>query len=243
MPHQCYHKSPEAEAKVIDKAAVNFDSPGTLNEANSMQESTSPYWWVSSGGLLIIEKGIGRTNSKTAPLSNRWFLAYQLNNSLDTDNGRYPQNLFRLVSKDLVGDSDISMSFRISKVNLTDTPNRDAWSGIFILSRYEDSDNLYYAGARQDGHVVIKKKINGQYYTLGEVPYYKSYLPYQKDTNPNFIPGATWQKMRLVTKTEGDDIKLTLYLTKDANEKIGGDCEMERSDGGNHFLLLRTRAA
>lgn len=190
----------------------NFDSAGTLYEAASPDKSSSPYWWLNSGAMMILEGGVGRTVHKALPLTNPWLLTYRLNNLLDTDGGRYPQNLFRLVSKLSVGDSDITVNYRVLAVNMTDTPNRDGYSGIFLFSRYQDGDNLYYAGVRHDGDVVIKKKIGGIYHTLGQVEHFPSYRDYERYTNPNLIPGQVWQRLRLVTKTEGDSIRLTFYV-------------------------------
>lgn len=195
-----------------DDWLFTFESPGTLHESASPDLSTSPYWWLNSGGMLVIEDGIGRTVEKVAPAQNRWSLLYRINNSLDTDYGRYPQNIFRLVSKDWVGDADVSMFYRIRAVNLTDTPNRDAWSGVFLFSRYMDGDNLYYAGVRQDGHAVIKKKVGGVYHTLGETEYFENYFPYDKYTNPNFIPGQVWLGLRMITETDGDGLRIKLLV-------------------------------
>lgn len=211
-----------------------FDTNGTLQEAGSPKESSSAYWWLNSGGTLAIENGTGRTARRGQSVTDRWFQAYKMNNALDTDSGRYPQNLFRLISQSEVGDADISMAFRILGINLTDTPNRDVWSGVFLFSRYRDSDNLYYAGVRQDGHVVIKKKIDGQYHTLAEEEYFKSLRPYERDTNPNFIPGQTWLQLRLVTKREDDDIRLTLYL-KENNDWVEVLSVLDDGVGGNAF--------
>ncbi|OGG41593.1 hypothetical protein A2837_00155 [Candidatus Kaiserbacteria bacterium RIFCSPHIGHO2_01_FULL_46_22] len=226
-----------AEANAIeDDWLFNFDSAGTLQEAASPELSSSRFWWLSSGGNLVIEGGTGRTARKDQSATNRWSLAYRLNNSLDTDSGRYPQNLFRLVSRDTAADADIAMSFRILSLNLTDTPNRDAWSGVFLFSRYQDSDNLYYAGVRQDGHVVIKKKIGGKYYTMAEEEHFRSYRPYEKDTNPNLIPGQSWLEMRLTTKNESDGLRITLSIKDDSSTSWKEVLEvLDKGTGGPAF--------
>lgn len=223
-----------APTKVEKPWLFTFDTDGTLEEAGSPKESSSVYWWLNSGGTLAIENGTGRSARRGQSVADRWFRAYRTNNALDTDSGRYPQNLFRLISQSEVGDADISMAFRMLGINLTDTPNRDVWSGVFLFSRYRDSDNLYYAGIRQDGHVIIKKKIGGQYHTLAEKEYFKSLRPYERDTNPNFIPGQTWLQLRLVTKREDDDIRLTLYLKENAGwEEVLS--VLDDGVGGNAF--------
>ena len=205
-----------AEADMITEDWLfNFDSTGSLQEASSPELSSSRFWWLNSGGSLVIEDGTGHTARRNQSSTNRWSLAYRLNNPLDTDDGRYPQNLFRLVSRDIVGDAEVAMAFRVLSLNLTDTPNRDAWSGVFLFSRYQDGDNLYYAGVRQDGHVVIKKKIGGQYHTLAEEEYFRGYRPYEKDTYPNLIPGQVWLEMKLVTKNESDGVHISFSIKED----------------------------
>jgi hypothetical protein len=162
--------------------------------------------------MLVIENDIGHTILKVAPEASEWSWRYRRNNPLDTDAGRYPQNLFRLLTKNTVGDADVSASFEIRAINMTDTPNRDTWSGIFVMTRYQDADNLYYAGLRQDGHAVIKKKVGGVYYTLGEVPHFQSHLTYNKYTNPNLIPGQSWMRLKVRTEAEDDGMHITLFI-------------------------------
>jgi len=44
-----------------------FDGSVTIPEAGSEGESTSPYWWVISGGYFIIQGGVGETHHGTLP--------------------------------------------------------------------------------------------------------------------------------------------------------------------------------
>ena len=105
------------------------------------------------------------------------------------------------------------MQFKIQHTNLTDIPNRDGYSGVLLFSRYQDSDDLYYAGIRQDGTSVIKKKIGGVYYTLDEETVFPG--TYDKVTNPTLIPQKQWMRLRLTTVDQPDgSVALNLYLDK-----------------------------
>lgn len=200
---------------VEDAWVYTFNVPGVLYEVSRPELSPSPYWWVSSGGMLIIENDLGHTIEQALPRSDTWAWRYRRNNPLDTDGGRYPQNLFRLISKRIAGDADVSALFEVRAVHTTDTPNRDMWSGVFLITRYQDSDNLYYAGVRQDGHAVIKKKIQGVYYTLGEIPLFSSANPYNKYTNPNLIPGNTWMGFRVRTEMQNGSMEIVFSIDEE----------------------------
>lgn len=203
---------------VVDGAWVyTFNEPGVLNETAESARSPSPYWWLNSGGRLDIKDDIGMTIHKALPRNDAWVWRYQRSNPVDTDDGRYPQNLFRLVSKRTAGDADVSFAFRIDALNMIDSPNRDAWSGIFIMSRYHDGDNLYYGGLRQNGDAVIKKKINGTYYTLAEKPVFLGSMPYNKYTFPNLIPGHTWMRLKMRTLATDGEMHITLFLDRENN--------------------------
>lgn len=188
-----------------------FNVDGRLPEAGSMSETWSPYWWVNSGAYLILKGGAGETVQGALPASDYWRVLYSQTNPLDTGNGYYPQNIFRLVTRSSWGNNAQEMRFNIQKTNLTDTPNRDGYSGVLFFSRYQDEDTLYYAGVRQDGTAVIKKKYHGTYYTLAEAPVWPG--TYDKWSNPTLIPQQKWMRMKLVTQDEPDgSVALTLYL-------------------------------
>src|SRR5689334_3473255 len=77
----------------------SFTANGTLNEAGSLLASTSPYWWLNSGGKLVLQNGIGKTVRGALPEQDYWRIAYSLANPEDTDDGYHPQNIFRLLTK------------------------------------------------------------------------------------------------------------------------------------------------
>jgi hypothetical protein len=82
--------------------------------------------------------------------------------------------------------------------------NRNASNGVLLFNRYQSGDNLYYAGIRVDGQAVVKKKLNGTYYTLGV----KKVFPgtYNRDTNPNLIPLAQWTGIKTAVITDSTGV-------------------------------------
>src|SRR4051812_17365169 len=75
--------------------ATNVSSPymytysvdGSLVEAGSITDSTSGYWWVNSGGRLLLSSGLGSTIHGSLPSTDAWRVLYAANNPTDTDNG------------------------------------------------------------------------------------------------------------------------------------------------------------
>jgi hypothetical protein len=165
---------------------------------------------------LIIKDGIGTTPPDSLDTYDPWRLMYKSMNSLDSNYGYMPENTFRLVTRAPWGDTEASVLFRIIATNLTNTPNRDGYSGVFLMGRYKDQYNLYYAGVRHDGAAVIKKKINGTYYTLAQVQVFGKEGEYHKWSNPNLLPQNTWVglKMRLQNQSDGS-VKVQLLLDRE----------------------------
>src|SRR5581483_8372812 len=56
-----------------------FNSNGTLQESEE-QDTASPYWWLNSGGKLVIRNGIGSTIQGDLPPLDPWRIAYNLHN-------------------------------------------------------------------------------------------------------------------------------------------------------------------
>lgn len=192
----------------------NFKVDGTLSETGKIGDSSSPYWWLNSGGLFYLKDGIGKTIQGELPALNKWRLAYFLSNPVDTDNGYHPQNIFRLVTRSKWQSFRQEIYFKINKINLSQSGERNAWSGVLLFNRYQNGDNLYYAGIRVDGRAIIKKKINGKYYTLAEKPFYGGV--YKRDTNPNLIPEKKWLGLRSEIKTNADGtVNIKVFIDKD----------------------------
>lgn len=190
----------------------SFDVPGTLSETGSSKESPSPYWWLNSGGYLHIVDGVGMTATGSLPVSDRWRKAYAKNNSLDTDDGAHPQNIFRLVTKGQWKDFRQESYFQVITDNLSSSPNRNESNGLLFFLHYVDHDNLYYAGLRVDGTAVIKKKQNGVYTTLVQAPVFTT-RTYDHATEPNLIPKHAWIGIRAeIVNTAAGAVNIKLYL-------------------------------
>lgn len=188
-----------------------FSVSGNLSETGAMGESSSPYFWLNSGASFGLSGGKGHTLEGRLPAGSKWQKLYAASNSLDTDNGYLPQNLFRFVTRNKWNDSRQELDFKINKTNLTNTPNRDGYSGVLLMSRYQDGNNLYYAGVRHDGTAVIKKKKSGTYTTLGSAKVWDG--TYDKTSKPNLIPQNKWMGLRMDTVTQPDSsTKVSLYL-------------------------------
>lgn len=190
-----------------------FSVTDVLEESGSMQHSSSPYFWLNSGGQLILKGGKGHTVQGKLPTNSHWQAMYDKANPLDTDNGHYPQNLFRLVTKRTWNNVTQDLRFSLNALHETDTPNRDDYSGILLMSRYFDGNNLYYAGIRMDGSAVIKKKQNGTYHTLASSQVFGSASLFNKQENPNLLPLKKWMRLRSKTETlESGSVRISLYL-------------------------------
>ncbi|HLP86835.1 MAG TPA: hypothetical protein VK153_03120 [Candidatus Paceibacterota bacterium] len=187
-----------------------FNSVGVLQESGSIMTSTSPYWWVNSGGKLILEDGLGKTIQGELPTDDKWRKIYSRANKEDTDNGYHPQNIFRLITKGSWYNLSEQAFFKVTSSNLSESSNRNESNGLLLFSRYIDSDNLYYTGIRVDGHVVIKKKKNGVYYTLAEKRIIAG--EYNRLTSPNLIPKETWIGIKSEIRTTLDKkVEINLY--------------------------------
>lgn len=197
--------------------SYSFAVDGSLQESSSSGSSTSPYWWVNSGGYMKLYGGRGHTSEENLPLNNLWRLLYLQSNPLDTDNGFHPQNIFRLVTKEKWQDIRQEVYFKITKDNLSPSPNRAEHNGLLLFNRYVDGNNLYYTGVRVDGAAVIKKKKNGVYTTLAYVP---GIYPgtYNRDSNPNLLPKNKWIGLRseVVNNNDGS-VSIKLYIDKNWN--------------------------
>lgn len=190
-----------------------FAVDGNLRETGSMGESSSPYWWLNSGGFLTLKGGTGMTAHGTVPLVNTWRTLYAKANPLDTDNGTHPQNLLRLVSRSTWDDVRVEASYRVNASHYSASPNRNASNGLLLMSRYQGGDTLYYAGIRVDGKAVIKKKKDGVYTTLAS----KQIFPgsYSDGGKTNLIPHHTWITLRSQTVTNPDgSVTIALSMKK-----------------------------
>lgn len=218
--------TPQAPAHTGPRTLVySFNVPGTLQEASSMEESSSPYWWLNSGGQLIVKDGHGETIQGDLPIFDRWRVLYALSNARDTDGGLHPQNLFRLVSKSEWENVTMEASLYIAADRFSASPNRNQSNGLLLMSRYSgDGQTLYYAGVRVDGTAVIKKKYHGTYYTLAQKQLFPgTYAMSGTGGSKDLLPHNTWISLRATTKTNADgsvSIALSLLSADNAWKQI-----------------------
>lgn len=185
--------------------------PGGLQEAGSITESTNSVWWLSSGGYFCVaSSGVASTIIGSLPINDPWRVLYNKNNSIDTDNGYHPQNIFRLVSRSQWQNYEEQAYFLIKNNDLSASPNRNASNGLLLFDRYQNGNNLYYAGIRVDGAAVIKKKINGIYYTMAYQPIFPGTYDHTKE--PNLLPLNEWIGLRTVIITNAtSSVTVSLY--------------------------------
>lgn len=211
----------------------NFDTDYTVTEAGSMDESKSPGWWLSSGAYFYSVNGIGKTITEELSAIDPWRIAFLISNSLDTDNGYHPQNIFRLVTKSKWQNFNQEAYFRIRKNNVSESLNRNASNGLLLFNRYQDSQNLYYTGIRVDGAAVIKKKINGMYYTMA----YKTIAQgdaYDRTSNPNLLLDNIWIGLKSVVTTNLDNsVRVQLYT--DIGKTGSWTLALDAADNGTKY--------
>ncbi len=206
---------------VTSTFTYNFSGTTVLQEAGSMQESTSPYWWLNSGGQFMLTNGVGTTVEGALPTDNKWRILYSRSNPMDTDNGFHPQNIFRFVTKASWQNLQQEAFFRIDADEMSSSTNRNESNGLLLFNRYQDGANLYYTGIRVDGTAVIKKKTGGVYYTMDYEPVITDKGVYDRMKNPNLLPEHTWIGLRSVVKTLPDNtVQIQLYANFDGMWKL-----------------------
>ena len=209
-----------------------------LEESGSMEESQSSEWWLNSGGKVFIEGNSIKTIRGELPANDRWRIEYASTNPSDTDNGYHPQNIFRLVTRDKWQNFSQQVYFKINKDNLSKSINRGGWSGVFLFNRYQDGNNLYYTGVRVDGALVIKKKINGTYYTMA----YKKVYPgiYNRNNKPSLLPHNSWLGLKSEVETSpSGSVSIKLYLDKDGTgnwDPVLEAVDRKETYGGNSII-------
>lgn len=198
-----------------------------------MLESTSPFWWLNSGGRLNINGAVGSTIKGATSLTDPWRLAYAAANPVDTDLGAHPQNLFRLVTKSTWQNVSAQADFYISADHFSSSPNRNASNGLLLMNRYADAgQTLYYAGIRVDGTAVIKKKYKGTYYTMAQ----KAVFPGTYGSpanNVNLLPHGEWVSLKTeVFNNHNGGVTIDFYM-KRANESSWTKL-LEATDNGQY---------
>lgn len=190
-----------------------FNTSGVLQEASSMDNSSSPYFWLNSGGTLEINNNTGSTFTGTAVKNDFWTSLYNTTSSVDTEGGEHPQNLFRLLTRSKWLNTRHQTHFLILNDNLADSPNRNGSNGLLHMVRYLDSDTLYYAGVRVDGTAVIKKKYKGTYYTMSQKAVFPGTYEGSQD-DKNLLPHRAWLGLRTEVTNISNGVQIDLYVQK-----------------------------
>jgi len=192
-----------------------WNSTQFISETGTPEESASPYFWLNSGGTLYLAGGIGSTIHGALPERSYWRTEYRATNPEDTENGRNPQNVFRLLTVAEWKNVEQEAYFRIDAYNVSRSTNQNESNGIFLMSRYQNADNLFYAGVRVDGAATIKRKLNGNYETLA----YRPYLPGSPETyriHQSLLPQQTWFGIRSTVSTDAQGrISIALFIDRD----------------------------
>ena len=198
------------------RAALNepfrytFSTNGTLREAATKEGSTSPYWWLASGGYLTIENGVGKSVHGALSVADPVRVLAAQKNSYATDNGFHPQNAFRLLTKNASWDNvRVDALVTLDSTNLFNPDNNHPWNGAHLIARYVDENNYYAAGIRFDGMAVIKKKSSGVFTTLAEAPIWSGV--YDPIKSPNLLPHHAPMRLRMSVVNEPDgSVRITL---------------------------------
>lgn len=216
-----------------------FDGRRIIEEAGSIDESADACWWLSSGAQFEMRDGLGRTVQGELPRDADWRRRYAESNPVDTDDGAHPQNLLRLVARNRWGDFRQEVRFKIQHVNLSKSAERGEWSGVLLFLRYQDSDNLYYAGLRMDGTAVIKKKLAGQYTTLAQQPVYAQPTAWDRERHPSLLPMRHWIGLAAAIRTDADGAVHITVSVRDGERHEGWRRVVEAVDEGRDGAVLR----
>ena len=221
----------EGEASISTEKS---DIKKVLEESSSMKNSLSEDWWVNSGGVMLTSEKEFSTNVGSLPKDSKWRKLYAKTNPRDTDEGYFPQNIFRLVNRYQWKNYSQQVYFNISKINLSQSEYRNESNGVLFFNRYQDGDNLYYTGLRVDGHAVIKKKIKDKYYTLAEKKIFDSGKKFDRAKNPSLLPLDKWIGIKSEVKnTDSGTVRLKLYV--DQEEEGDWQLVLEINDSNNKF--------
>gem|GEM_PF-1744938 len=193
----------------------DFSDRVQIEESLEEVSSASPHWWVTAGGLLELDAGVGQTISGTLPVGDPWQERYASGAQAEvTDDGTHPQNAFRAVQRGLWENVSQEVYFNVQRLIYSEHEQRGATNGVFLMSRYSDSDNLYYAGIRVDGTVTIKKKKAGVYHTLLSATLYDG--EYDRAEESVLLPTEQWIGLRITVENNADGhVDLILSVDRD----------------------------
>lgn len=195
--------------------SADFTSGRQLSEASSFSASVDPYWWLNSGAWMDVVDGVAKTVQGPIDVGSRWQVAYEKYNPESTAGGLYPQNIFRLLTMGKWKDFTQQTDFRVDAHNFANAEKRNESNGVFLINRYIDNDNLYYAGLRVDGNAVIKKKIGGVYHVMAIKPALSR--TGEDAPNASLLPLQQWMGLRTVVADRDGGVDISLYTRPTPN--------------------------
>ncbi|MCA9308573.1 hypothetical protein KC980_03600 [candidate division WWE3 bacterium] len=166
-------------------------------------------WNIVSGGILNIKKSVLSTNIGELNTQNPVYKLYQNKAPIDSDNGKHPQNLFKITTKRSYINSTQKITYKIKKLNLSDSPNRNNTNGIFLLSKYKNEQTYYKAGLRVDGNFIISRTLNGETQILAAKTYFLG--DYDRTQTPYLINTSEEDLLKFETIETKDGVMLKLY--------------------------------
>ena len=99
------------------------------------------------------------------------------------------------------------------------------------MNRYQNGNNLYYAGIRVDGNAIIKKKLNGKYYTLASSKIFPG--TYNRISNPNLLPKNKWIGLKTEVTNVNGKVNIKLYV--DEGRTGNWVLVLDKTDSGGRF--------
>jgi hypothetical protein len=218
-----------------------FDGTRIIEETGAMEESLDPNWWLNSGAYFFMNDGIGHSIQGQLPEEDVWRHRFFESKPETTLNGYRPQNIFRLLTRKKWENISQSAYFKIKAYDLSSHEDRNQSNALLLFGRYIDSDNLYYAGLRVDGNAVVKKKLEGTYYTLGITPVIEG--QYDRVSNPLLLPYNEWIGVKFVVQTLADTtVLLELYLDIGQTGNWNKVLSIVDVDGNQGLLAIRNDA-
>ncbi|MDZ4285118.1 MAG: hypothetical protein U1A28_04805, partial [Patescibacteria group bacterium] len=187
-----------------------FSTDGNLRESATKEGSSSPYWWLASGGYLGIQGGVGKSVHGALDVADPVRVLTAKKNAYATDNGFHPQNVFRLLTKNTSWDNvHVDALVTLDSTNLFNPDNAHPWNGAHLIARYTDENNYYAAGIRFDGTAAIKKKSGGIYTTLAQAPVFSGL--YDPLKSHNLLPHHEPIRLRMSVLNEpGGNVRIAL---------------------------------